>query len=81
MYPRVAGAKKNFTNKSANKHGVQKTHYIGIAFSMLYKQGRAECDVCGCMVVPGGAWGEISAGPRGLFSAVLAVDIVLMMVC
>ena len=29
----------------------------------------------------GDAWDGISAGPRGLFSAVLAVDIVLMMVC
>ena len=29
--------------------------------------------VGGCVVVPGGVWGGISAGPRGLFSAVLAV--------
>ncbi len=44
-----------------------------------YKQGRAECGVCAWL--GGGAWGGISAGPRGLFSAVLAVAIVLMMVC
>jgi len=37
--------------------------------------------VGGCVVVPGGVWGGISAGPRGLFSVVLAVAIVLMMVC
>ena len=37
--------------------------------------------VGGCVVVPGGVWGGISAGPRGLFSAMLAVAIVLMMVC
>ena len=47
-----------------------------------YKQGRAECGcVGGCVVVPGGVLGGISAGPRGLFSVVLAVAIVLMMVC
>ena len=32
----LAGAKKKFTNKSANKHGVRKSHYTGSAFSMLY---------------------------------------------
>ena len=39
--------------------------------------------VGGCvLVVPGGARGGISAGPRGLFSALLlAVAIVLMIVC
>ena len=37
--------------------------------------------VGGCVVVPGGVWGGISAGPRGLFSAMLAVATVLMMVC
>ena len=34
-----------------------------------------------CVWLGGGAWGGISAGPRGLFSAVLAVAIVLLMVC
>ncbi len=28
--------KKDFTNKSASKHGVRSDHYIGSAFSMLY---------------------------------------------
>ena len=37
--------------------------------------------VGGCVVVPGGVLGGIRAGPRGLFSAMLAVAIVLMMVC
>ena len=38
--------------------------------------------VGGCVVVPGGVLGGISAGPRGLFSALLlAVAIVLMIVC
>ena len=32
MYQRVAGAKKKFTSKSANKHGVRSDHYIGSTF-------------------------------------------------
>ncbi len=38
--------------------------------------------VGGCVVVPGGVWGEVGAGRRGLFGALLlAVAIVLMIVC
>ncbi len=37
--------------------------------------------VGGCVVVPGGVLGGIRGGRWGLFGAVLAVAIVLMMVC
>ncbi len=59
------------------------TNVLGLSLAPNINRG-AQNVVCvgGCMVVPGGVWGGISAGPRGLFSAVLlAVAIVLMRAC
>ena len=43
--PEWREAKKKFTNKSTNKHGVRPDHYIGSAFSMLCDQVERPLDV------------------------------------
>ncbi len=67
---------------SSNEIGIYEfAEFVQNKFN-TYKQGRAECGMGGWL--RGGVWGCLGwdqHGRRGLFSAVLAVAIVLMMVC